>query len=359
MASDPVLPDPSDISNSRLATSGKYVPKDFGEAFEEPAKVRFHDIYCELEMYRRRDNADKSPLLRMINDADLVEKNGITEWFIRFLDLPQYMIVENYNLSPYNVVLYDVDTPSAKIDLLPTDLYSLLYSLRFVFAVNKNKEYIPYVDLPVWGGRDILRLSRVLPETPPPVSPSDYLGVYIKVLSTSSVKKRLKLSGIGKVLGNKIPGTDGHGIFIRQRAVTRFAALIVRTYDAIHLNAEINSQYHATLQVTARKIELMPNFTREDYYWCVLDSFFGLDVPNKSKLPSFYVLRLFHRDYLCETYSLYYSERCKCVECGKAGLLQAQRENVEEEEEEEEQEQQEDGTDSEIETLEYGSDIDL
>ena len=357
MASDPDLPDPSDISNSRLATSGKYVPKDFGE----PLKVRFHDIYCELEMYRRRDNADKSPLLRMINDADLVEKSGITEWFIRFLDLPQYMIVENYNLSPYNVVLYDVDTPSAKIDLLPTDLYSLLYSLRFVFAVNKNKEYIPYVDLPVWGGRDILRLSRVLPENPPPVSPSDYLGVYIKVLSTSSVKKRLKLSGIAKILGNKIPGTDGHGIFIRQRAVTRFAALIVRTYDAIHLNAEINSQYHATLQVTARKIEQMPDFTREDYYWCVLDSFFGLDVPTSSKLPSFYVLRLFHRDYLCETYSLYYSERCKCVECGKAGLLQAQRENVEEEEEEEEEQEQEeeDGTDSEIETLEYGSDIDL
>ena len=193
-----------------------------------------------------------------------------------------------------------------------------------------------------------------------PVSPSDYLGVYIKVLSSASVKKHLKLSGIAKILGHKLPGTEDQGIFIRQRSVTRFAALIVRTYDAIHLNTEINSQYHATLQVTARKIKQMPNFTREEYYWCVLDSFFGLDVPTNSKLPSFYVLRLFHRDYLCETYSLYYSEKCKCVECGKAGLLQAQRENVEEEEEEQEQEQQEeDGTDSEIETLEYGSDIDI
>ena len=85
------------------------------------------------------------------------------------------------------------------------------------------------------------------------------------------MKKHLKLSGIAKILGHKLPGTEDQGIFIRQRSVTRFAALIVRTYDAIHLNTEINSQYHATLQVTARKIKQMPNFTREDYYRCVLD----------------------------------------------------------------------------------------
>ena len=352
MASDPILPDPSNISNSRLPTSTKYVPEEFAD----PLKVKLYNIYCELEMYRRKDNLDKSPILRLINNADLLENGGRTEWIIRFMELPQFMIVENINLSPYNIVLYSVDSPTVKIDLLPTDLYSLLYSLRFVFAKNKNKEYIPYVDLPVWGGRDVLRLSRVLPEKPPPVSPSDYLGIYIKVLSSSSVKKRLKLSGIAKILGNKIPDAEPQGIFIRQRTVTRFAALIVRTFDAIHLNAEINSQYHATLQVAARKIELNPNFTREEFYWCVLDSFFGLEIPKKSKLPSFYVLRHFHRDYLCEPYSLYYSERCKCVECGKAGVQQAQRGNVQQEQQEEEEE---DGTDSEIETLEYGSDIDI
>ena len=148
MASDPVLPNPSDIANSRLATSVKYVPKEFGS----PLKVKFYNIYCELEMYRRRDNADKAPLLRMINDADRLEKGGRTEWLLRFMDIPQFMLVENYNLTPYNIVLSSPESPSVKIDLLPTDLYSLLYSFCFVFARNKKKEYIPYVDTPVWGG---------------------------------------------------------------------------------------------------------------------------------------------------------------------------------------------------------------
>ena len=148
MASDPVLPDPSDIANFRLATSDKYVPK----VFEKPLKVKCHNIYCELETFRRRDNSDKAPLLRIINDADQLERGGRTEWVLQFLDISQFMVVENYNLTPYNVVLSDPKNPSVKIDLLPTDLYSLLYSLCFVFARNKNKEYIPYVDTPVWGG---------------------------------------------------------------------------------------------------------------------------------------------------------------------------------------------------------------
>ena len=144
-------------------------------------------------------------------------------------------------------------------------------------------------------------------------------GVYITIVSSSSAKKLIKLSGFGKILGHKRPRAviEEQGIFIPQRFVSKFAGLIVRTFDAIYLNAEINSQYHATLKVVARKIKEMPNFTREDYYWSILDSFFGLDVSPSCRLPSFYVLRLFHREYLCETYSLYYSDRCNCVDCTK------------------------------------------
>ena len=132
--------------------------------------------------------------------------------------------------------------------------------------------------------------------------------------------------------------------------MSKFAGLIVRTFDAIYLNAEINSQYHATLQVVARKLKDNSNFTREQYYWCVLDSFFGLDVPPSCRLPSFYVLRLFHREYLCETYSLYYSDRCTCVDCSKVELVGVQEEIVIEEED--------DDTDSEIDTLEYVETLD-
>ena len=339
MASDPVLPQPSDISNFRLAASNKYVPR----VIENPLKLKRNNIYCELESARRRDNSEKASLLRIINAADHLERGGQTVWSLQFLGISHFTKVENYNLTPYNVVLCDQNKPSVKIDILPTDLYALLYSLSFVFARNRSNEYIPHVDMCVWGGRDTLRLKRVLPIDPE--SSSDYLGVYITVLASTSVKKHLKLSGISKILGHKLPAEGTEGIFIPHSIVPKFAGLIVRTFDAIYLNAEINSQYHATLQVVARKIKENPNFTREDYYWSVLDSFFGLDIPPSCRLPSFYVLRLFHREYLCETYSLYYSDRCTCVDCNKSEVV------LKEEEEEEEEE-----SDSEIETLDYGSD---
>ena len=342
MASDPVLPRPSDIGNCHLAKANKYVPKVFGKAL----KLKRNSIYCELESGRRRESAEKTWLLNIINDADHLERGGQTVWTLKFFDISHFTLVENYNLTPYNVVLCDQKKPTVKIDLLPTDLSALLYTLSFIFTRDKNNKYISHVDVPVWGGRDVLRIHRVLPIVPE--SSSDYLGVYIKVLSSTSMKKHLKLSGISKILGQKLPT---EGIFIPQSYVSRFAGLIVRTFDAIYLNAEINSQYHATLQVVARKIEENPNFTREDYYWSVLDSFFGLDVPPRCRLPSFNVLRLFHREYLCETYSLYYSDRCKCVECSKV-QVEEEEEIVEEEEEDEEEF-------SDIEILDYGSDSEI
>ena len=274
-------------------------------------------------------------------EADHLERGGRTEWNLQYMGISQFTTVENYNLTPYNVVISDQVKASVKIDLLPTDLYALLFALNFVFYRNRGcKEYMPHVDIPVWGGRDILRLKRVLP-VGRAESPSDYLGVYITVLSSASVKKHLKLSGITKILGNKLPAEATEGIFIPHCNVPKFAGLIVRTFDAIYLNAEINAQYHATLQVVARKITENPNFTREEYYWNVLDSFFGLDVSPSCRLPSYYVLRIFHREYLCEPYSLYYTDRCTCVDCKRV-------EEVEEDSD----------SDSEIETLDYGSDND-
>merc|ERR1711872_149029 len=125
---------------------------------------------------------------------------------------------------------------------------------------------MPHVDISVWGGRDVLRLKRVVPIGTSKTS-SDYLGVYISVLSSASVKKHLQLSGISKILGNKLPAEATEGIFISHNNVPKFAGLIVRTFDAIYLNAEINAQYHATFQVVARKITENPNFTRGEYYW--------------------------------------------------------------------------------------------
>lgn len=338
MASDPVLPQPQAISNFRLPTCNKYVPK----VFEKPSKLKRNNIYCELESSRRRENTDKASLLRIINVADHLERGGRTEWNLQFMGISQLTTVENYNLTPYNVVLSDHAKPCVKIHLLPSDLYAFLFALNFLFYRNRgSNEYMPHVDIPVWGGRDVLRLKRVVPIGTSKTS-SDYLGVYISVLSSASVKKHLKLSGISKILGNKLPAEATEGIFISHNNVPKFAGLIVRTFDAIYLNAEINAQYHATFQVVARKITENPNFTREEYYWCVLDCFYGLDVPLSMRLPSYYVLRIFHKEYLCETYSIYYSDSCTCVDCKRVEEVEVDSDS-----------------DSEIETLDYGSENEI
>ena len=47
-------------------------------------------------------------------------------WTLKFLDISYFTSVENYNLTPYNVILSDKNKPHVKIDLLPSDLYALL-----------------------------------------------------------------------------------------------------------------------------------------------------------------------------------------------------------------------------------------
>ena len=55
-----------------------------------------------------------------------------------------------------------------------------------------------------------------------------------------------------------------------------------------------------------------PGYSKEDYYWYVMEAFYGLEDKDINKLPAYYVLKLFVKAYLCEKYSLYYDPFCSC-----------------------------------------------
>ena len=97
----------------------------------------------------------------------------------------------------------------------------------------------------------------------------------------------------------------GNGIFVSHLDVGRLMHLLVKANEAVQLQCEIRAQNYATFQIASRRANENPGYSREDYYWYVLDAFYALKVKEKNKLPAYYVLRLFMKSYLCEIYSLY------------------------------------------------------
>ena len=95
----------------------------------------------------------------------------------------------------------------------------------------------------------------------------------------------------------------------------RVMYLLSNANEALQLQYEIQSQHYATFQIASRKAKQNPVCTREDYYWYVLGAFYSLEVKDENKLPAYFVLRLFLKDYLCEKYSLYIDKFCGCNIC--------------------------------------------
>ena len=95
----------------------------------------------------------------------------------------------------------------------------------------------------------------------------------------------------------------------------RVMYLLKRANEALQLQYEIQSQHYATFQIASREAKQNPAYTREDYYWYVLGAFYSLEVKDENKLPAYFVLRLFIKDYMCEKYSLYVDKFCGCNFC--------------------------------------------
>ena len=104
-------------------------------------------------------------------------------------------------------------------------------------------------------------------------------------------------------------------IFVPTSSVESFQAMLMKTKDTLQLQYEVLSQQYATFEIVARKMKDLPTHSKEDYYWSVMNTFYGLQVKEEDRLPAYFVLRDFIEEYLCEYYALYFNEKCKCIQC--------------------------------------------
>ena len=72
------------------------------------------------------------------------------------------------------------------------------------------------------------------------------------------------------------------------------------------------AQQYAINELVPQKLSQRSISNREEFYWLVLEMFYGLDVDDLNRLPASFVLRDFLLLYLCDKYALYYNPSCVC-----------------------------------------------
>ena len=216
-----------------------------------------------------------------------------------------YASIQCFNTSPYSVSLWSKKKTSFYANFQTSDLYAVIQSIK----QSQDYNYPAKIDVPLWGGREIIRFTRVANKEKALIS-----GVRISVINSSLVKKRASDLGIKEHLLTKLP-LDGVSIEVSSSAVKPLLYLLLKTNRAVRLQYEIHAQHFATFQIASRKVAENPGYTKEEYYWYVMDAFYALDVKDRNKLPAYYVLRLFLKAYLHEKYSMYYDPFCSCNLC--------------------------------------------
>ena len=215
-----------------------------------------------------------------------------------------YASIQCFNTSPYSVSLWSKNT-SFRANFQASDLYKVIQSIKH----SQDYNYPDKIDVSLWGGREIMRFTRVADKEKALIS-----GVRISVINSSLLKKRASDLGIKEHLLTKLP-LDGVSIEVTSSAVRQLLYLLLKTNEAVQLQYEIHAQHFATFQIASRKVAENPGYTKEEYYWYVMDAFYALDIKDRNKLPAYYVLRLFLKAYLHEKYSLYYDPYCSCNLC--------------------------------------------
>ena len=280
----------------------KYVQKDI----EKDHEKRMH--LMELEKRRRKECElnGKKHLFKVSAFAKDEIGGGNQMCAILYPMCDVYATIQCFNTSPYSVTLWSKKKASSfHANFQPSDLYDVTQSIKR----SQDYNYPAQLDVSVWGGREIIRFTRLADKEKGPIS-----GVRISVINSSLVKKRASDLGMKEHLLTKLP-LDGVSIEVASSAVKPLLYLLLKTNQAVRLQYEIHAQHFATFQMASRKVAENPGYTKEEYYWYVMEAFYALDVKDRNKLPAYYVLRLFLKAYLHEKYSLYYDPFCSCNLC--------------------------------------------
>ena len=274
--------------------------------------------HLETEMTRRRQcrKDGRKRTLRSTSLARLKTRTGEAECKIEYPDYCVHTWLTTYNSAPYSVILNESCMENLRIDFQATDIEAVYRGISRVskcaeicICVPHCEPLVSVFDVPVWGGRDTLRFTKTQKD-------GVDSGFKIGQVNYRRNEKVLKGAGIEKL--NPMIRIDA--LFVPAACANIFRQLLLLTNNAIQMHYEVRAQQYATFEYVARQLRQIPSYTREEYYWLVMNTFFGLEIEEDKKLPAYYVLREFLEGYFCETYALYYNNKCFCAHCSSAAL---------------------------------------
>ena len=284
----------------------------------EKDRTKFY--FLELEKRRRQEcNYNGKQYLYKVSSLETdVRSSGTAQCALLHPRCAIYVSFQCYVTTPYSIYIGLKDCPATRIDFQPCDLYSVMLGIVKLLKPDKNSNYSEYTEVPVWGGKERLIITRVVDTDELPLDPKTYVGIRISQVNPRLIKERANNLGISVYsLLNALPASTlaEKSIMFSFADEGRVMHLLTKANEALQLQYEIQSQHYATFQIASRKAKQNPVCTREDYYWYVLGAFYSLEVKDENKLPAYFVLRLFLKDYLCEKYSLYIDKFCGCNFC--------------------------------------------
>ena len=205
------------------------------------------------------------------------------------------------------------NTPIKKLDFPPIHLKNLLDAINDVLTGVEDSKTI-YIKLK----QTTIKVKAVIHDN------ETVMSIY-QENSVSEMRKRALAMGFPKNFPLPPQSYDlSDGILMSLNEAVTFAHLLNKANTCMKTLYEIKVQRYATYVLVSKIINEKPHFSKKDYYWMVLESFYSLDVQEKYRLPAYIVLSDFFKDYFFDPYSLYYHMYCicpnnylpvRCVEC--------------------------------------------
>ena len=285
---------------------GKYIPYDSRDV------VFWRNAHLECEKDRKMGNR-QAELKQLFKYSCLLEpktRRGSVKCEIVTGD--NYVLscwISSYNCHPTTISIYNRENTNICLDFQPQDLQSMLRAIGNVVLCKPGCRcpQLPqfnFVDVPVWGGRFIMRFSKAMKD-------DVQIGFNLCQVNRRSLAKSVANPQIFK-------GIAARSTFISKRNIKKFRHMLILSAETIQLQYEVLSQQYATFEIADRKMKALTyseETYKEIYYWTVMNTFYGLEILEGDRLPAYFVLREFLEQHLCEYYALYFNKECKCDNC--------------------------------------------
>ena len=269
----------------------KYVPNNFGDP--QSWTYLWRNIHLEMERTRKKESSTNGKKQLFKHTPFLLRETRHSANASINIDFdPAYFLVCSITSLYGHPTSINISTKGAgavTFCFYPADLHGLYMATSFPTHS---------IDVPVRQGASIINVQKVFEATG--LNRQSHIGFRLRQYNLNLV--------------TQIPRAPAC-MFIPIAEHANFQSMLSRADQTIALQHEILSQNFATSEMVARKTRYMPNPSREALYYTWMNTFFGLDVRQENKLPAHFVLRDFIEEYLCDRYSLYFNDLCRCRQC--------------------------------------------